>query len=277
MDIGKLLWLEKLNLSNNKLIKLPQTLTNCTQLLELKISFNQITMLLNDIDKCNNLQVIWLNDNQLFNLPHSLCSIESLLEVKLENNPFHSSALKNLTDTTDIKEFLQVEFKTEKSRSSKYLHRSFRKSSKMEKKKKLKNHRSKSYDESDLQMYFSDTTNQHLLFKNNLSLRKALICAVFRSEIRAAKTCLRRISTLLLNTDVLRPNNCIQQGNALIFFIHKINSGLLTLNKLSTDPRENQRYYTQVGDRIRFIKKLCELIFSKINRNALLLKRKTRN
>jgi Leucine-rich repeat (LRR) protein len=94
VQIDTLIWslsrLQVLDLSYNYLVDLPggpdsdNVLLKC--LSELRISFNRITSLPEELGKLHKLSVIIANDNQLRSVPESILASQSLARLRLENN-----------------------------------------------------------------------------------------------------------------------------------------------------------------------------------------------
>ena len=74
-----------LNCDYNKLISLPDSLGNCTNLQYLDCSYNNI-FLLPDLSKCQQLEILDCENNKLISLPKSLGNCTNLEELYCNNN-----------------------------------------------------------------------------------------------------------------------------------------------------------------------------------------------
>lgn len=77
--------LQRLNLSNNTLQRLPEQLDRLVGLHELLLSFNQIRSFPHCPQLCN-LATVYLDHNQLESLPEGIASLRGLRKLVLDNN-----------------------------------------------------------------------------------------------------------------------------------------------------------------------------------------------
>ena len=99
-SIGKLTNLVILNLSYNQLKELPPDIGKLTNLTHLYISHNQLKELPPDIGKLTYLEHLWLDSNQLKELPPDIGKLTNLVTLNLSNNQLIKlpDSIGNLTD-----------------------------------------------------------------------------------------------------------------------------------------------------------------------------------
>lgn len=95
--------LKKLDLWDNNLTKLPDSLFQLTSLESLYIC-DQLTELPPELNKLNNLKHLDLNGNNLTSLPDQLATLDKLIVLNLEHNRIDkfSLSLKNMTNIQKI-------------------------------------------------------------------------------------------------------------------------------------------------------------------------------
>ncbi len=91
-----------LDLSDNKLTQLPESVVKLQNLTSLYLANNQLTQLPESVVKLQNLTSLYLADNQLTQLPESLAKLQSLTSLNLGGNqltqlPESVATLQNLT------------------------------------------------------------------------------------------------------------------------------------------------------------------------------------
>ncbi|NCA28483.1 MAG: leucine-rich repeat domain-containing protein [Proteobacteria bacterium] len=94
----------ELDLSDNQITSLPETIGNLTSLQELYLSENQLTSLPETIGNLNSLQILNLSDNQITSLPETIGNLTSLQRLFLINN----DQLSNTPETVSILENLEL-------------------------------------------------------------------------------------------------------------------------------------------------------------------------
>ena len=90
-----------LDLNGRKLSKVPEAVTDLTDVEELDLSDNNLTELPTSINKLKNLEVLRLDNNQLSELPETVCELINLTWLDVSDNklsvlPTHFSHLKKL-------------------------------------------------------------------------------------------------------------------------------------------------------------------------------------
>ena len=85
-SIGYLTSLQKLSLRENSLLTLPEAISKLESLKILDLHNNQLTALPEAIGKLKSLTTLFLNNNSLENLPESLINLTSLKTLKFEGN-----------------------------------------------------------------------------------------------------------------------------------------------------------------------------------------------
>jgi leucine-rich repeat protein SHOC2 len=100
-SIGNLYGLTKLFLNQNQLISLPDNICTLTNLTTLVLSYNQLTSLPEDIGNLFRLKSLYLTQNQLASLPDSIKFLSNLTELYLSNNPWVD--LSNLQSIPNLK------------------------------------------------------------------------------------------------------------------------------------------------------------------------------
>ena len=72
-NLGNLSSLSYLQLQNNNLLSISESILNVGSLLELDLSYNQLTSIPDDIGILTNLEILKLNNNKMLSLPSTLC------------------------------------------------------------------------------------------------------------------------------------------------------------------------------------------------------------
>lgn len=95
--ISELAFLQRLDVSNNQLVRLPESLCLLSNLKELIISRNHIEELPNDIGNLLNLEYIDAWDNPLYSLPESISRLQfSLKELDLRQIELRDEELETM-------------------------------------------------------------------------------------------------------------------------------------------------------------------------------------
>jgi Leucine-rich repeat (LRR) protein len=89
-SIGNLQSLERFDLQENQLTSLPQTIGNLQSLEYIDLDFNNLTRLPESIGKLQSLKYMYLNNNQLTSLPQTIGDLQSLRDLYIDNNPLTS-------------------------------------------------------------------------------------------------------------------------------------------------------------------------------------------
>ena len=76
----------KLDLYNNNLTSLPESIGSLSNLQELDLSYNNLINISESIGSLSNLKKLWLSNNKLTSLPESIGSLSNLKELYLSNN-----------------------------------------------------------------------------------------------------------------------------------------------------------------------------------------------
>ena len=85
-NIGKLSWLTRLSLVDDRLTTLPAEIGQLTQLTKLDLVNNQLTTLPAEIGQLTQLTKLGLSNNQLSELPAQIGNMTQLTELDLSNN-----------------------------------------------------------------------------------------------------------------------------------------------------------------------------------------------
>ena len=85
-SIGNLSSLKKLDLGHNSLFKIPPTIGNLEHLEFLSVEHNQLNSIPNSIGELNSLKELNLNNNRLTSLPNTIQNLVNLETLSLENN-----------------------------------------------------------------------------------------------------------------------------------------------------------------------------------------------
>ena len=98
-NLNNLIWLD---LSNNQLSSLPKYLGNLNNLIWLYLGYNQLSSLSESLGNLNNLTWLYLEYNQLSSLPESLGNLTGLIGLGLGKNQLSNlpESLGNLTNLT---------------------------------------------------------------------------------------------------------------------------------------------------------------------------------
>ncbi|AFY42056.1 leucine-rich repeat domain-containing protein [Nostoc sp. PCC 7107] len=100
--IAKLTNLTGLYLHNNKITEIPQVIANLTNLIQLNLSYNQISEIPEAITQLTNLRLLSLSNNQVSEIPEEIAQLTNLRLLSLNNNqiseiPEEIAQLTNLT------------------------------------------------------------------------------------------------------------------------------------------------------------------------------------
>ena len=79
--------LEHLNLRNNKLVSLPESIGNLTSLKTLSLGYNKLESLPESLGNLISLEFLFVEENNLTSIPESLGDLNSLTGVNLRENP----------------------------------------------------------------------------------------------------------------------------------------------------------------------------------------------
>ena len=131
-SIGNLTQLTELYLDNNQLTTLPESFGNLTQLTKLDLDNNQLTTLPESIGNITELTSLYLEYNNLTTLPESIGNITQLNQLDLSNNNLTTlpESIKNLTQLQDyskktltiIKNEIENKLKLIKDKHKLYFH-----------------------------------------------------------------------------------------------------------------------------------------------------------
>ena len=80
--------LERIDLNNNQLTELPQSIGNLTNLKWLTLSSNQLTELPQSIGNLTNLEILLLGINKLTEPPNYIANLTNLKRLDLHRNPW---------------------------------------------------------------------------------------------------------------------------------------------------------------------------------------------
>ncbi len=89
-SIGSLPMLTTLDLRGNQLSSLPDAIGNLASLKILELYNNKLSSLPDSIGNLTSLQELWLNDNKLTSMPDTICNLQSLESLALQNNKLSS-------------------------------------------------------------------------------------------------------------------------------------------------------------------------------------------
>lgn len=76
-----------LNLSNNEIVKIPESIGRLSKIRELNLSFNNITEIPESIGLLTNLRKLDLSGNQIVDLPKGISKLDKLTHLNLNGNP----------------------------------------------------------------------------------------------------------------------------------------------------------------------------------------------
>lgn len=93
--------LYKLNLSKNKIVHIPYTITCLTSLVVLKLSYNKISTL-PTLKYFNKIETLYLNHNELLSVPEFSKSIK-LTSVYIQNNKINNLNIDNLSKLPNLR------------------------------------------------------------------------------------------------------------------------------------------------------------------------------
>jgi leucine-rich repeat protein SHOC2 len=93
-----------LNLSDNQITSLPESIGNLTCLIQLDLSGNHITSLSESIGNLTNLTALYLDNNQITSLPENIGNLTYLTELFLSNNPIIDLSI--LTELPSLRGFI---------------------------------------------------------------------------------------------------------------------------------------------------------------------------
>ena len=101
-EIGNLTNLVELYLNYNNLTVLPESIGNLSNLEELNVSYNKLETLPGSIANLGSLEVLSLNDNLLISLSENLCNLNTGCEIDIYNNllcdEFYYSCFENFVN-----------------------------------------------------------------------------------------------------------------------------------------------------------------------------------
>nr|XP_006813579.1 PREDICTED: leucine-rich repeat and death domain-containing protein 1-like [Saccoglossus kowalevskii] len=89
-EIGECHELQKLDLSFNKISKIPESLYALEQLTELNMRSNALTSVPDEIGKLKSMKTLNLSSNKIEKIPASLCALEKLTELNMGSNALTS-------------------------------------------------------------------------------------------------------------------------------------------------------------------------------------------
>jgi internalin A len=97
-SISQLSQLQWLNLADNQITTLPESISQLSKLQELYLDYNQLTTLPESISELSQLHTLYLDNNQLTTLPESISQLSQLQELHLYNNQLTTlpQSIKNL-------------------------------------------------------------------------------------------------------------------------------------------------------------------------------------
>ncbi|KAI5062489.1 hypothetical protein GOP47_0023028 [Adiantum capillus-veneris] len=85
-SIGKMTWLMELNLSGNRLTKLPDSVGDLVNLVNMDVSLNQLTVLPETIGRLTCLKTLILDNNKFEELSHTIGQCTALIELSASFN-----------------------------------------------------------------------------------------------------------------------------------------------------------------------------------------------
>ncbi len=93
-----------LDLSDNQLSTLPESITNFSNLTELNLRYNQLSTLPESINNISNLTELNLSYNQLSTLPESITNLSNLTGLDLSSNQLSTlpESITNLSNLTEL-------------------------------------------------------------------------------------------------------------------------------------------------------------------------------
>jgi internalin A len=102
LEIGQLINLKSLCLSNNKLKTLPESISKLTKLTYLGVRCNQLSILPESVSQLTNLKSLHLSNNKFKDLPESIGQLSKLTSLDLSNNKinFLPKSIIQLTSLT---------------------------------------------------------------------------------------------------------------------------------------------------------------------------------
>ncbi|TYG90754.1 hypothetical protein ES288_A12G207800v1 [Gossypium darwinii] len=103
--MGELVKLEKLSISGNKLMSLPNTIGSLRDLSLLNVSNNKLKYLPESIGICSALEELQANDNLIEELPASVCNLVQLKSLSLNNNKVNQIPPNILKDCKALQNF----------------------------------------------------------------------------------------------------------------------------------------------------------------------------
>ena len=103
-SIGDLSWLTELNISFNQLVSLPESIGNLSRLTELDVSGNQLDTLPESIGQLSQLTKLDISGNQLASLPESIGNLFQLAELDVSSNELTSlpESIGKLSQLTEL-------------------------------------------------------------------------------------------------------------------------------------------------------------------------------
>ncbi|MBA0689336.1 hypothetical protein Goari_007068 [Gossypium aridum] len=105
LSVGELVKLEKLSISGNMLMSLPNTIGSLRNLSLLNVSNNKLKYLPESIGICSSLEELQANDNLIEELPASVCNLVQLKSLSLNNNKVNQIPPNILKDCKALQNF----------------------------------------------------------------------------------------------------------------------------------------------------------------------------
>lgn len=120
-ELSNLTKLNRLVLSNNKFTALPKVVTTLTNLKELFIGNNSLSVLTTEIKKLNNLHTLRLNGNKFTSIPEEINLLTNLNHLFLSNNPIKNIPKELIESKDDVFPMVQQWF-LDKSEGESYIY-----------------------------------------------------------------------------------------------------------------------------------------------------------
>lgn len=96
--------LQKLNIFDNQITTIPDSISNLAKLKQLNIYDNKITIIPDSLAKLTNLKEFYLNNNQVKVIPDSLAKLTNLTDLMLQENQIKVIP-DSLSDLTNLQKF----------------------------------------------------------------------------------------------------------------------------------------------------------------------------